>query len=65
MTAKHRAANPATSPRTSRTRLIDGRQVRIVDRCSWASRGFCTAAVDGYCLGGYLAPGDPNPRCHG
>ena len=33
--------------------------------CIDLGQGFCSAAVDGYCVGGYIVEGDDWRRCHG
>lgn len=36
---------------------------RDAPKCNYYALGFCAASVDGYCVGGYGDPEDPN--CHG
>ena len=48
------------APALTMTRCIEGVPVRVVIRCDWAARGFCAAAVDDYCIGGYR-----KTWCHG
>lgn len=63
MTGRHRANR---TRKLQHIRFIDGKQVRMVLRCSWLAKGFCAASVDGYCIGGYRPGGVlTDPKCHG